>query len=234
MASTDWTYLTDGLPIASVDRGVTAGGPTVPNGSGNLYTFGFNSIVAASGAVGLYCNLANFAPLASGGSIRGCVQRAAGGGPTNFSPFLFLCLQGNSVNDHGYLLGLSDDAPHKIVLKKGTLASGIPSASSTESGILAKSSGTFEVGVWHHLRLDAIVNTNGDVVLRCYQNDLNAHTVTAPTWSAIEGISAVIDDQLGVNSGSQPYTSGYAGFGFECSDVTRRSYFDYLELQRQI
>ena len=37
------------------------------------------------------------------------MQRGPGGGPTGFSPFLFLCCQGNSVNDSAYLLGLSDD-----------------------------------------------------------------------------------------------------------------------------
>jgi hypothetical protein len=34
-------------------------------------------------------------------SIRGCIQRGPGGGPTGFSPFLYLCCQGNSVNDSG-------------------------------------------------------------------------------------------------------------------------------------
>ena len=32
MASTDWTYLNDGLDIATVDRGVTAGIPRPPGG----------------------------------------------------------------------------------------------------------------------------------------------------------------------------------------------------------
>jgi hypothetical protein len=84
-----------------------------------------------------------------------------------------------------------------------------------------------------HLRLDAIVNTNGDVVLNCYENNLALNPVTAPVWEAIPGISQFIDDQLGINSGSQPFTSGRGGFGFATKDVTRRSYVDYVEIQRQ-
>jgi hypothetical protein len=88
MASTDWTYLNDGLDIATVDRGVTAGIARPPGGGSFL--FGFNSLTAAKGAVGLFANLVNFAPMAKGGSIRGCLQRGPGGGPTAFSPSLFL------------------------------------------------------------------------------------------------------------------------------------------------
>jgi len=43
-----------------------------------------------------------------------------------------------------------------------------------------------------------------------------------------------IDDQLGINSGSQPLTSGRGGFGMSVKDVTRRAYFDHLELFRQV
>lgn len=62
MASTDWTYLNDGLDIATVDRGVTAGIPRPPGGGSFL--FGFNSLTAAKGAVALFANLVNFAPMA--------------------------------------------------------------------------------------------------------------------------------------------------------------------------
>ena len=43
-----------------------------------------------------------------------------------------------------------------------------------------------------------------------------------------------IDDQLGINSGSQPLTSGRAGFGFSAADVTRRGFVDHIELYRQL
>ena len=42
-----------------------------------------------------------------------------------------------------------------------------------------------------------------------------------------------IDDHLGINSGSQPLTSGRAGFGTTVEAVTRRTFFDHVELMRQ-
>jgi hypothetical protein len=45
---------------------------------------------------------------------------------------------------------------------------------------------------------------------------------------------AFVDDQLGINAGSQPLTSGRGGFGFAVRDVTRRGFFDELELSRQV
>ena len=197
MAEADWTYLNDGLDIATVDRGVTAGIARPPGGGSFLYAF--NSLSAVEGAVGLFANLASFAPMAKGGSIRGVVQRGPGGGPTGFSPFLFLCCQGNSVNDSAYLLGLSDDDPHRVV------------------------------------RLDVIVNTNGDVVLKVFRSDLALHALgTPPDWQPVSGMVEFIDDHLGINSGSQPLTSGRGGFGFSVKDVTRRVFFDHLELFRQV
>jgi hypothetical protein len=231
MAEIDWSYLNGGLDIAAVDRGVTAG-IARPAGGGN-FVFGFNSLVAAEGAVALFANLANFAPMAKGASVRGCLQRGASGGPTGFSPFLFVCGQGTSVNDSAYLLGLSDDDPHRIVLRKGAVASGLPDADGP--GVLLKSAESFVLGTWLHLRLDVIVNTNGDVVLKVLQNDLDLHPLgTPPSWEAVEGMVEFIDDQLGINSGSQPLTSGRGGFGFSVKDVTRRAYFDHLELFRQL
>ena len=231
MAQTDWTYLNDGLDIATVDRGVTAGIARPPGGGSFL--FAFNSLAAVQGAVALFANLVDFAPMAKGGSIRGCVQRGPGGGPTGFSPFLYLCCQGNSVNDTAYLLGLSDDDPHRIVLRKGMVGAGIPD--SEGANVLLASGESFAQATWLHLRLDAIVNLNGDVVLKVFRNDLVAHPLgTAPDWQAVSGMADFIDDHLGINSGSQPLTSGRGGFGVTVKDVTRRCFFDHLELMRQV
>jgi hypothetical protein len=230
MASTDWTYLNDGLDIATVDRGVTAGIPRPPGGGSFL--FGFNSLTAAKGAVALFANLVNFAPMAKGGSIRGCVQRGPGGGPTAFSPSLFLCGQGTSVNDNAYLLGLSDDDPHRIVLRKAPIALGAGAAA--DLGILLRSADSFAQGTWLHLRLDVIANPNGDVVLAVFQNDLATHALgTAPDWVPVNGMQSFIDDRLAVNTGSMPLTSGRGGFGCAVKDTTRRSFFDALEVLAQ-
>ncbi len=84
-------------------------------------------------------------------------------------------------------------------------------------------------------RLDVIVNDNGDVVLQVFRNDLTARPLSAPAvWLPVAGMAEFIDDHLGINSGAQPLTAGRAGFGFACSDVSRRAYFDHLEIWRQL
>jgi hypothetical protein len=231
MAEADWSYLADGLDIATVDRGVTAGIPRAPGGGDFL--FAFNSLVATAGCVALYANLDGFAPTAKGGSMRGVVQRGPSGRPTGFSPFLFAGCQGNSVRDAAYLLGLSDDDPHRITLRKGALSAGIPATDG--SGVLLRSAASFAQATWLHLRLDVIVNTNGDVVLNVLANDLARHPLgTAPDWQPVTGMASFIDDHLGINSGTQPLISGRAGFGFSVRDVARRAYFDHIELFRQV
>jgi len=231
MSEANWTVLNDGLDIATVDRGATSG-ITPPSGGGS-YIYGFNSLAAAEGAVGLFCNALNYAPMAKGGSIRGCIQRGPGGGPTGFSPFFFLAGQGPSVNDSAYLIGLSDDVPHRVVIKKGMIANGIGGYDSV--GVLRASTSTFAQGTWLHLRLDVTLQDNGDVILEAWRNDLDAHPLGTPeSWVLIPGLTDFVDDQLGINSGSQPFTSGRAGFGFRVDDVTRRGFFDHIELMRQV
>lgn len=234
MSSSNWTELTGNLGSGAVDRGVTAG--ITPPVGGGVFVYGWNSLDTSQGVMGLFGNQANFAPMAKGGSVRGALRRGRGGGKTNFAPMLFIGLQGATVSDQGYLLGLSDSDPSKIVLRKGALTGGIPEAvvqSPPITGVLQKSTGTVAEDEWVHLRLDMIVNTNGDVVLNCYRN-ATVNSVASPTWAAIPGISQFIDDALGVNSGTAPFTSGRGGFAFQTKDVTRRSYIDHVELIRQL
>jgi hypothetical protein len=233
MAETDWSFLNDGLDAATVDRGVTTGIARPPGGGS--FVFGFNSLSTAQGAVALFTNQLNFAPMAKGGSVRGAIQRGVSGGPLGFAPFFFVGLQGPSVNDLGYLLGLGDGDPHHVVLRKGALSGGLPDIPPGTQGVLRRSTGTFMPGTWVHLRLDMIVNLNGDVLLQVFQNDLVANPLGgAPSWQPVPGMSEFIDDALGINSGSQPFTSGRAGFGFFTKDVTRRGFLDHVEVYRQL
>jgi len=240
MAEADWTILTNSLSSASVVRGVTAG-ITPPNGGGS-FVYGFNSLAAVTGAVGLFTNLANFSPMAKGADITGALMRGTGGGADEHSVFLFLGLGGTAVADEGYLFGLSDSDPAHIVLRKGSLINGLIDDSPGTSGVLARSTETVEIGTWVHLRLEMVVNVSGDVVLNVYKSDLSSYAVTAPSWAAVAGMSgytggiaatAFLDDALGVNSGSSPYTSGRGGYAFRCSDITRRAYVDHITLARQ-
>lgn len=238
MAEADWTILDDSLDSATIDRGVTAG-IARPSGGGT-HVYGFNSRVIAAGASGLACALSGFAPTTKGGSVRGALQRGVSAGQLNYSPALYLGLQGPGVNDSGYLLGLSDEEPSRIVLVKGRLVDGVPAVAPGTQGVLRRSNATFPAGTWKHLRLDMIANPSGDVILTAWVNDLGAHPVDAPVWTRIGGFADTVnpdydfnDDALGVNSGSSPFTAGRMGFVFACRDIGRRGYFDHLECLKQ-
>ena len=232
MAESDWTELTNSLAAASIARGVTHG-VARPNGGGN-FCYGWNSKDTTQGTHGLFANQVGFAPMPKGGSIRGAIQRGVSGGPLSFSPMFFIGGQGADVADLAYLLGLSDGDPHRIVLRKGKPSEGLPDYAPGSSGILRRSVETFMPGTWLHLRLDMIANPSGDTILIVKRNDLALHTVSAPDWQPVPGMDDFIDDALGINSGSPPYTSGRGGFAFRKTDVTRRAFIDQVELLRQV
>lgn len=233
MAEADWTVAGSSLGSGVVRKGVTAG--ISPPPGGGSFVYGFNSVDLTPGAVALFANQVNYGPMAKGGRVTGAIKRGVSGGPQGFSPFLFIGLGGTDVTDLGYMLGLSDGDPSHLVLRKGSLVAGLPDVAPGGSGVLRRSTGEVSIDQWRHLRLDMIVNLNGDVRLQVFENDLSLHAIgTAPTWAAIPGMTEFVDDALGVNSGSLPYTSGRAGFGFASSDVTRRAYFDQLEVIRQL
>jgi hypothetical protein len=232
MAQADWTQLSLGLTSGALKQGVTNGAVARPNGGGN-FVYGFNSVAVTPGSAGLFVNLTNFAPMAKGCSIRGCIQRGVSGGPTNFAPYFFVSLTGTTVGDRCYMLGLMDEDPHHIAFVKGVLANGIPSASIGASGVWSKSTATYAAGTWLQLRMDVIVEPNNDVLIQFFQSDLGAHVCTAPSWGAITGMPNFLDDHLDVATGTDPLTSGYGGFGFTTKDVTRRGYFDQIEVWRQ-
>lgn len=225
------------LSLGNVKRGVTAG-TAKPNGGGT-FVHGFNSVSNTAGSVALYTNQASFIPTAKGGSIRAAICRGPSASPSGCSPFIFIGAQGTSVSDNAYMLGLSDNDPSALVLRKGLISAGIVDGEVGDSGILAKSSDSFAEGTWLHVRLDMIVNPSGDVVLRAYTNDLGVNVVTSPLWDAVEGLDAAdegaafIDDVLGINSGSAPYSGGYMGFGFQVNGLSRRSFFDQIVCTRQ-
>jgi len=237
MSETNWNTLSSGLDAATVARGVSAGF-TEPNGGGD-YIFGFNSLDDSVGAVGLYCNESGgFNPMVSGCSVRGAIKRATSAGPLDYSCFLFGAIQGTTVNDSCYMLGLSNADPYKITLVKGVLANGIPAASTADT-VLAFSTESFNPDTWHHLRLDIISNPNGDVILKCFESDLDTYGVDEDAgWTAITGMSDFTDDALGANSydagnSDTPYVGGRAGFGFTTSALQRRAFFDHIRISRQ-
>jgi hypothetical protein len=236
MASTDWTELTGSISAAALARGVTSG-ITVPNGGGS-FTYGFNSI--ASGVTGMagsfYSFDATFNPTAAnkGGRITGAMKRMPSASNTDYAPFLFILAQGPNATDNSYMLGLQDDDPSHIVLVKGQMSAGLPAGDVGTSGILRKSAAAISVDTWIHLRIDAVVQGTGDVIITMKQNDLTTNTVTAPVWTDIDGMAPFTDDALGINSGSVPYTSGRFGFGMYSANVSRRAAFDQITIARQV
>jgi hypothetical protein len=231
VAEADFTTLANSLG-GSLRRAVTAGVAT-PSGGGT-FSFGARSISNAVGAWGMYSNQANFAPTPAnkGGSVRGAVKKAGlSGGQTLFSPLLFIGLQSADVNANGYLIGLSESEPHFIQLVKGKLLDGIPAVAPGTLGVLRRSTASYAADTWHHLRLDMVVNTNGDVVLNCFRSVLN---VTTPSWAPIPGMAQIIDDALGANTQSDPFTNGYVGVGGRFAETSRIAYWDHVECIRQV
>lgn len=263
MAYADWTPLADALTTATVKSGASAGFVT-PNGGGS-FCYAMNSIATAPGVLALYTNQASFAPAAAGGSVTGCVQRGITGATTGFAPFLFACLQGTASTGTAYMLGLSDGPQSFIELRKGTLLTGMPaiaqlqapSSNPANSGVLCRGSVGYPVAYssgpvppWVQLRLDAILNGNGDVVLNCYQSALvnpdgsPANPCTSPIWLPIPGFPQsqspppnpsvdFYDDVAGINTGSSPLVGGYFGFGSLFGAQNCQAYFDQLTIARQ-
>lgn len=233
MAQSDFDLLQDSAAIASINRAVTAGTDT-PNGGGT-FSLGFASKTNDPVSSGYHLNQVGFNPCALGCSIRFATKRGLGG--TEFAAFGYVALTGNSVNDTAYIIGLADDEPSNIVLRKGILANSLPNNAAGDPvtlGTLRRSVDQYVADTWIHIRLDVIVNGNGDIVLNCFQNDLDTNPVSAPVWSAISGMGQFIDDVLEVNTGSPPLTGGRVGVAFASEASSRRGYFDYLEVIRQV
>lgn len=242
MAETDWTAMTaathGALESGDVSKGVTSALGT-PNG-GLSYALGFHSLTTTVGAAGYLCAVSNFAPLVDdssnqkGGSIRAALRRYSSS--TKYAPFIGI-LKGTNINsDSGYFLGLSNSSPYQIVLYKGKItASGLPTSTATTGVLRVSSSSWTDNTKWFHLRLDVIVNPNGDVVLNVYENDLSVNSVTSPTWTAPAGMSSFTDDALGVLSKSTPYKTGlYPVIGhYAGGDSGAVSLIDHVEVFRQ-
>ncbi|MCK5643690.1 MAG: hypothetical protein KAJ19_23015, partial [Gammaproteobacteria bacterium] len=244
MGQQDWGDLEGSLEDADLKRGVTAeiSGPNGTNG----FVYGYNSMDSTvTGAHGKFVNLPGFVPTGSllsspdgGGSIRGAVRRVASPNNTGMTPMLFFCCQGGppTVNDQVYMIGLSDSDPYKIVLAKGPIVGGIVEAQE-DTKILVSSSREYNIGdgLWHHIRMDAIVEPNGDVLLKCYESDMTINDLQNPDWGIIGGFSAegYIDGVLQINTGSAPLWGGYVGFAFAVNQaLNRRGAFDGLQATR--
>jgi len=243
MGYADFADVGSSLSEASLARGVTAG-ITPPPGGGS-FVYGYNSLDSdVVGAHGKYVDRPGFTPTGSGpatadggGVIAGVLKRYASSNNTGFTPMLFFALQGSppTVNDMAYMIALSNEDPYRIVLAKGVLAAGVP-GDGEDMTVLRQSSEQFSMGddLYHHVRLECIVQPNADVKLVVEGNDLTAHPLgTAPDWQPILGMDDFIDDRLQIATGSAPLLGGYCGFAFAVNRaLNRRGAFDGIEAYR--
>lgn len=229
MAQSNFAEAVGSASTASITRGVSSS-YTPPSGGGSN-VFAFASQDNGTGTVALYLTMGGANPTAKGGRISAAIQRGPSAGLTDFAPFLFVQLSNPNIQGVAYLLGLGDGG--HVILRKGDLASGLPDLAPGTQGVLARSSSSYPPEAWQHLMLEAIVNLDGDVVLRAYLSDLGAHVVGSPVWVPIPGLPTYIDDPLGVNSGSPPLTAGRMGFGFRSADVARVGLVDAVRPAHQ-
>jgi hypothetical protein len=242
MSSQDWLDMNNNLELGTVARGASIGFTAPSGGEPSVYAMHCLDGTAI-GAVALHCNISNYSPLLSGGRVEMCIKRRAGASNTGFSPFIYIGCVGDDVNDFAYVLGLEDADPYRIVLRKGSLTAGIPAAS--EGQYFRRSSSQYQISqdLWHHIRLDMIVQPTGDVSLACYENDLSVNNCTSPIWQEINGMPVFVDDVAGINSSEAmnladgqeiPLSGGYVGFGCNFQEqVSTRALFDHFHTRRQ-
>lgn len=226
MSQNDLAEVTGNASTASILRGVSSSFTTAPGAGVNC--FAFESQDNGTGVVARYFTMSGCNPTPKGAQISAALQRGPSAGLTSFAVFLFASLTNPNAEGVAYILGLGDSDPSHIVLRKGDLASGLPDLAPGTQGVLARSTATYPAETWYHLRLEVILNASGEVVVNGYANDLTANTVSSPVWLPIPGLTSVIDDPLGVTSGSVPLTAGRMGFGFHSSDVARVGLVDYV------
>jgi len=235
MAPNDFLDLDNVLSTSAVARNVS-NGLASPGGAPDDSIYAMNSLLAQQGVVARrftpQAPNTNFSPLLYGGEISYAVQRAPSGGLTGWDAWIFMALQGPDVADSAYILGLANGDPCYIELRKGSLAGGLPDENvGGANKILRRSSVAVAVGTYVHIRLEHVVNSNSECTLNCWWS--LSGDVTAPVWEQIPGMAPFIDDSVGINSGSLPYLSGYAGHGARFLDATRRVYFDHGKVGKQ-
>lgn len=240
MAEADFLALTNAthnaLEGAQISKGAIAAaavGAPAHSGSNN-FVHAFHSLQDVSGVAGyLYNAVASFNPIVAGkgGSFTIAMRKYTEN--QYYAPMIAFLFGTNVATSQAYVLGLSNSAPYQFVLRKGLLADGLDPS---DASVLRKSDESFsDYSLWHHLRLDVLINPNNDVRVNVYKNDLDVNDVDAPSWEAVPGMESYIDDAVGVLSGSVPLTGAkYAFFGhYNEQGAGNVSLLDQMTLGRQ-
>lgn len=242
MAQEDWTELTGSLTAPSVARVATPAIPPPPSDFDKAFVM--HSRVATSGVLGYFVNEVDFAPAVGDQAIEGVLYRQPGPSGSGVSNFLFAALQGTDTTSSGYMIGLSDSNPSRIVLAKARPQDGLQNVAPDpdNNGILLRGTQDFAVATWVHVRLEIVVNANGDVFVKPLWSDLDLHLVTAPVWQTPEGMDGILvpaydgflDDFAQTYSGSAPFGSGRLGYGAKFTDISRIAAFDHVRVEREV
>jgi hypothetical protein len=234
MAIDNWTAISGGIAPGSV-VGQSAGGECVvaptsgsgaPNGAANASVLGMRALKAdTDGVAAFFTNQVGFAPTVGTQDAAVDVAMKAHAGAR---PFVFCCLTDPpSVGARAYQLGLSSTG--FLELRRGELGGGT---------VLRRSSAPVAPDTWLHVRLIAVVNTSGDVVLGIATNDLEVHGVQTPVWVDHPELHGFIDDALGaraflLGASGLPLGPGYMGFGARLTGLGGAAYFDHVRCARE-
>jgi hypothetical protein len=236
MAIADWSYQ------AGIN-GSAHHGPTLeiaPPPGGGDFAYGFNSAdVTGTGVVSLCITPPAF-NFTKGGEISAVLTKVSAEGDGH-SVFIFTQL-GNgtevgSVTNKVYMLGIQNDPTNRLVLCKGLINNGIPNGDpgTTNGGtrIIAKGSESVDVGSWVHVRLQAVVQVGGDVLLVAEKNEVSLGS--PPVWTPIPGMpDRIVDGVTQIVTGSAPLITGRAGFGWHFTATNKAAGVDYIEGARQV
>lgn len=228
MGSADWTSPVNELAAGDVVRNVTM----MLIGSGEIdgsFVYGFRAITDEAGFAGKLCNVAGFNPITAAlklGTIRAMMRKHTS--LDGYSAMVFFANGSDVETAEGYMLGISEGTTPNLILKRGLLNSGL----SQSGSYLRKSTTPVSCATWYDVKLEAVYNPQGDIVLNCW---INEGTIASPVWAAIPGMAQVIDDSLGYLSGDEPPTGNfYPGFGMHVNAESGAvALFDYVQISKQ-
>ena len=243
MAQSDFTVLTASLSTTVCKRGPSTIFGAAPGGTPDTHIF--STVSDVTGAAGLFYSRVSepdFNPVVAGATVEGVLYRDSSTG-LGCSTFLFAGAQGTAITDSAYLIGLADADPAPIIIRKGPISQGIPDLTPDPAvnGVLMRTVETFSRATFVQVKMEVIVQANGDVILTGRLNDLTAPgaDVDTPSYvvpSGFEGtISAVtgfVDDFGQISTGTAPLVGGRAGFGFAADGLGRRGAIDVFRFAR--
>ena len=249
MAKADWKNLTNISSDSIMKRGVTTS--VISYDLGN-YTFLVHPTTGDNLNFAMEVDKTNFTPCAFGSMIDGGMKRV-----DNFTngatPFFFVTADNEDFeNAEGYMIGLSNGRPYKVIVAKGRLKNGILSRAEvlerTSGGsnyLIEEADNYYEIlmeslddlGVegddWQIMKLEAIVNSGVDVVIRAKKGEYDTGTGVY-TWTDYDlsfGSNPYVDSIVGATH--TPYQNGYVGLGVVSSEAGARVVFDGIEIVRQ-